>query len=98
MNGSNFMQGWVALTGSIAIIALILTALGLMLGIVKTADALKNTVAILGIVIVLMFVPGVLLSAWSGMSIWQQIGLVAIGIGIWKCLRPRPKARKSKGE
>ena len=32
MNGSNFMQGWVALAGSVATIALILTAFGLMLG------------------------------------------------------------------
>jgi hypothetical protein len=35
MTGSNFMQGWVTFAGSLAIIALILTAFGLMLGIVN---------------------------------------------------------------
>ena len=31
MNGSNFMHAWVVLVGSLAMIALILTAFGLML-------------------------------------------------------------------
>ena len=64
MGESNFMQGWVALAGSLAMIALILTAFGLMLGIVKPADAVKHVGAILGIVIALMLVPGALVSAW----------------------------------
>jgi hypothetical protein len=35
MSGANLMQGWVALSGSLATIVLILTALGIMPGIVK---------------------------------------------------------------
>jgi hypothetical protein len=66
MSGSNFMQGWMVLAGSLVLIALILTAFGLMLGIGKPADALKRVGAILGIVIVLMPIPGVLVGAWSG--------------------------------
>ena len=96
MSASNFMHGWVALTGSVATIALILTAFGIMLGIVKPADVLKHVGAILGIVIVLMLIPGVLVSAWSGMSLWQQIALVAIGIGIWQWRRSRQQTRKKK--
>ena len=98
MSASNFMHGWVALTGSLATIALILTAFGIMLGIVKPADVLKHVGAILGIVIVLMLIPGVLVSAWSCMSLWQRIGLVAIGIGIWQWRRPRRQTRKRKDE
>jgi hypothetical protein len=96
MSASNFMHGWVALTGSLATIALILTAFGIMLGIVKPADVLKHVGAILGIVIVLMLIPGVLVSAWLGMSLWQRIGLAAIGIGIWQWQRPRLQTRKRK--
>jgi len=94
MSASNFMQAWVALTGSLAIIAIILTAIGLMLGVVKPADAGRHLGAILGVVIVLMFFPGVLVSVWSGLSFWQQIALIAIGIGVFSWLRPRRQPRK----
>ena len=96
MNGSNFMQGWVALAGSVATIALILTAFGLMLGIVKPADALKHVGAILGIVVLLMLVPDVLMSLWSAISLWQWIGLAVIGIGVWQWRRPRRRAPQKK--
>lgn len=96
MSELNFMHGWVALTGSLATIALILMAFGLMLGIVKPADALKHVGAILGFVIVLMLIPGVLVSAWLGMSLWQRIALVAIVIGIWQWRRTRPRRQTRK--
>ena len=41
MNGSNMMQGWLTLSGSLAIITLVLTAFGIMLGIVKPAEIPK---------------------------------------------------------
>jgi hypothetical protein len=89
MNGSNFMQGWLTLTGTLAIIALILTALGLMLGIVKPADVPKRIGAIQGIVVALMLAPGILAGVWSAMSLWQQNGLIAIGVGLWQWRRSR---------
>src|ERR1019366_5904134 len=98
MNGSNVMQGWVALAGSIAIIALILTAFGIMLGIVKPADAVRRIGAILGVVMLLMVLPAVLVNLWSGMSVWQRLALAAIGIGVWKWLRPQQQTRKRRGE
>ena len=93
MNGSNFMHGWVALAGSLAMIALILTAFGLMLGIVKPADALKRVAAIVGIVMLFMVIPAVLVSIWSGMSLWQRLGLAALGIVVWQWRRPRRQPR-----
>jgi hypothetical protein len=98
MTGSSFTQGWLTLTGSFAIIALILTAFGIMLGIVKPADALGRAGAVMGVVVALIVLPGVLVSAWLDMSLWQQIGLVAVGIGIWKWLRPRRQPRDRRRE
>ena len=98
MNASNFMQGWVALAGSIAMIALILTALGLMLGIVKPADAVRRVGAILGVVMLLMVLPAVLVNIWSGMSLWQRLGMAALGIGVWQWRRPRRQTRKRSKE
>jgi hypothetical protein len=94
MNGSNFMHWWINLVGSLATIALILTAFGIMLRIVKPDDVLKRIGAILGIVIVLMLMPGILASAWSALSLWQQIVLIAIGIGVVQLLRPRQQRPK----
>jgi hypothetical protein len=96
MTDSSLMHGWVALLGSLAMIALILAALGLILGIVKPADAPKHIGTILGMVVVLTLTPGVLVYVWSGMHLWQQVALVAIGIGVLWVLRPRKKARRSR--
>lgn len=90
------MQGWLTLVGSFAIIALVLTAFGIMLGIVKPSDAVNRVGAILGIVIVLMMAPGILAVVWSAMSLWQQIGLVAVGVIVLQLVRPRRQPRKSR--
>jgi hypothetical protein len=95
---SNFMLGWVALLGSLATIAIILTAFELMLGIVQPADAPWRIAAILGIVIVLTLIPGMLVSAWLGMSLWEQTAFVAIAIAVWQSLKSRRQARKRKDE
>jgi membrane-associated phospholipid phosphatase len=96
MNGPNFMHGWISLLGLLTTIAIILTAFGLMLGIVKPADTIKRLGAIIGIVIALMLIPGILMGAWSSMSFWQQVGLVAIGITVWQWIRPRGRTRNAK--
>jgi hypothetical protein len=98
MGESSLMHSWVSLLGSLATIGIILTAIGLMVGIVKPADAMKNIGAILAIVIGLMVIPGILGSAWSAMALWQQLGLAGIGIGAVLWLRPRQRARRGKGE
>ena len=96
MGESNFMHGWVTLIGSLATIALILAAVGLMLRIVKPADVLKHVGALLGIVIALIVIPCVLVSAWSQIPVWQRIALAAVGIGVCQWRRPRRQTRKRK--
>jgi protein-S-isoprenylcysteine O-methyltransferase Ste14 len=88
---------WVSLVQSFAIIVLVLTALGLMLGMVKPANALKQVGAILGISILLVLIPCVLVSLWSAISLWQWICLGAIGISIWQWRRPKRRAPQKKG-
>jgi len=83
-------------SGSLAVIALILTALGLMLGIVKPADVLKRVGAILGTVIVLLLIPVALANLWLHILLWQRIGFAAIAIGIWRWRRPREQTQKRR--
>jgi hypothetical protein len=94
MNGSNIIPGWVALTGSIAMIALILTALGLMFGIVKPVDALRRVAGILAFIMLLLVLPSVIVNIWSSISLWQRLGLAAVLMGIWLLKRPRRESRK----
>jgi asparagine N-glycosylation enzyme membrane subunit Stt3 len=78
MNGWNFMQGWLTLVGSFAIIALVLTAFGLMLGILKLADAFKRIGVIVGTVIALLILPQIVIGEWMALTIWHQIGIVVL--------------------
>lgn len=96
MGEMNLMHGWMVLLGLFATIALILTALGILLGIVKPADALKHLGTILDLVIALILIPSVLMSAWSDMSLWQQIALIAIGIGVRRWRQPRRQTQKKE--
>lgn len=86
---TRFMQSWVHMIGSLAMIALILTAFGVMLGMVKPADSVKLIGAIVGILMVFLIIPGVVASAWLSMSIWQRLGLTLIGMAVLLLIRPK---------
>jgi len=94
----SLMHGWTAILGSLAMIALILTACGIMLSFVKPADAAKHVGAVLGIVIVLALGPGIFVGAWSAILLWQKIALLAIAFVIWQWRRPRRQQRKNGRE
>jgi drug/metabolite transporter (DMT)-like permease len=92
------MREWMVFTGSLAMIALIITAFGLMLGIVKPADAVKHMGGILASVIILILVAVVLSNLWADISTWQWIGLTAVAIGIVLLRRPQPRSGKRREE
>jgi hypothetical protein len=93
---TNFMHGWVSLVGSLATIAIILTAMALMLGLVKPADAMKHGGVIVGIATVLVLIVSVFVGFWSSMSLWQRAVLAAIGFGVWRLRQERRQPRKNK--
>jgi hypothetical protein len=93
---STFMHGWMVFLGSLAIIVIILTAFGIMLGILKAVDATKLVAAILGIIILLALAPGIIVSAWLAIPLWQRVALFVIGICIWQLRRPRRQTRKKE--
>lgn len=99
MHEANFIHGCMSILGSLAMIAIIVTALGTIVGFVKPADAVKHCGTILGIVIVFILLVSVLVGLWASMSVWQKIVMFAIGFGIW-WLRTegRPKGRKNDEE
>jgi hypothetical protein len=95
MNEANFIQGCMSILGSLALIAIIVTALATIVGLVKPADAMKHCGTILGLVIVLVLLVSVLVGLWSTMSVWQKIVMLAIGFGMWRLrTNGRPKGGK----
>lgn len=94
MSGTNLMQSWVHLLGALAGIAIIVVAIGLMLGIVRPADVPRHIGTVLVIVVGLMVAPGILASVWSAMALWQQISLFAVGAVVLMWLRPRRQSKE----
>jgi sulfite exporter TauE/SafE len=81
---------------SLAVIGIIMTALGAMLGIVKPADTMKYCGAIVGIAIVLVLLVSVFVGLWSTMSLWQRAVLAAIVFAVWRIRRDRRQPRSKR--
>lgn len=98
MDGTFVIHGWSQIVGSLATIAIIITALGTMLGLVKPADALKYSVAIVGIAIILVLLVSVLVGLWSSMFLWQKTILAVMVLTVWWLRRELRQPRKRKDE
>jgi len=96
MTAPTITHFWASLLGSAAMLAIILTGLGLMIGLVKPADLPRKLGTILGLVIALTILPGILMSQWARMSLWQQVALAAVGGVILLVLLPTRKTRHKR--
>jgi hypothetical protein len=94
MNESIFMHGWATIIGALTMIAIIVTATGPLLGVLKLAYALRRIGALLGTVTLLTQILRTFANLWSAMSVWQGIALAAIGTGLWQWRRSRAQPRK----
>lgn len=77
----NLLNRIAQITGVLAVIAIIVTAFGLMLGILKPADASKRIGVIVGTVIALLILPQIIIGEWMMLTIWQQIGVISLVVG-----------------
>ena len=98
MYGAFVIHGWSEIVGSLATIAIIITALGTTVGLVKPADALKYCIAIVGIAIVLVMLVSVLVGIWASMSLWQKAIVVLLVFAVWWLRRERRHPRRTKEE
>lgn len=73
---------WIVQTvGALAVFAIIVTAFGLMLGILKPVEAFKRIGVIVGTVIALPILLQIVIGEWMALTIWHRIGIVALVIG-----------------
>lgn len=81
------MAGWLSMLQLLAVIGFAAVAFGLMLGIAKPGSALKHLGMILDTVIALTLLPGIALTAWSRLLLWEKLGLTAVLVALL-LLRP----------
>jgi hypothetical protein len=96
MHEGNFIHECSQFLGLLATIGIIVTAFALMWGILKLGDALCSIAAIGGIAIASMLIPVVFAALWTGMAIWQQLGIAAVGFGVWLLLRSARHVGRNK--
>jgi Flp pilus assembly protein TadB len=78
--------------------AIIVTALATMIGLVKAADILKHCGAIVGIAIVFVLFVSVFVGLWSSMSMWQKVVASVVVFSVWRVRRERRQPRKKREE
>lgn len=98
MYEADFIHGCMSIMGLLATIAIIMIALGTIIGLVKPADALKYCGVIVGITIITVLFVSVLVGLWGSMSLWQRVVLAVIGFSVWRLHRSRRQPLKKKEE
>lgn len=85
------LELWNAIVEAGAVIAIVMIAIGFMIGMVDAHRALGRLGAVVGCLVSLLILPPILLSRWHSLSFWQQLGIVAlVGLVGSIALRARP--------
>ena len=87
---------WVTTVGFLAVLAIVCVGFGAMLRLMKIGSALKYVGVVVGFVIVFLMLPGILVSAWSSLPLWQKIGVIVFVV-IALLLLGRLRSRTGKG-
>ena len=96
MYAYSVVQGCESIVGALAVIAIIVTTLATMVGLVKPANTAKYCGAIAGIAIVVILIVSVFVGLWSSMSLWQKVVVVAIVFSLWRLQRDRRQPRRKR--
>lgn len=63
---------------SLAVIVIVVTAMGIMVGFVKLDHAFKLFGQVLVSLVLLLILPSILLGIWLSLAGWQRLGLMAL--------------------
>ncbi len=69
---------WASLVESVALIAIIVLAFGVIVRAVAPGDVMRRLGMIIGIVILLLMMPVIIASQWNSMSFGQHLGIIAV--------------------
>jgi hypothetical protein len=77
---ARLLSAWDGVVGSTALLAIIILALCVMVGVGKAGDVPWHLGVIMCIVILLIMLPAIIAGLWSAMSSGQHLEIVAIGL------------------
>jgi hypothetical protein len=92
------VQSWASIVGSLALIALIVIALGTIVGLIKPADVMQSVGVVIGFVVATILLVSVLVALWSSMSLWQRLAAAAIVASIYRLRQARRQTRKRRDD
>ena len=74
---------------SLAVLLIVTAGIGVMLGAIKPADALRSIGALVGVFVLLAVLICNLMNLWAALPLAKKIGLVAPGVALllWLALR-----------
>jgi len=92
------VQWCISIVGSIALLALIVIALGTMVGLIKPAEVMQSVGVLIGIVIAAILLVSVFVGLWSNMSLWQRLASAAIIASIFRFRQTRQQSGKRRDD
>jgi hypothetical protein len=72
---NSLLKLWDAIAVSMAVITLVVIAIGLMIGLVELPTAIKRIGLTFACLILVLVLPPIVVCLWHGLSLWQQLGL-----------------------
>ncbi len=69
---------WDMMVVSLAVIAMVIIVLGLMIRVIDPLSAFRRIGTTLGCMIVLVMVPSIIVHLWGALSVWEQLGIIAL--------------------
>lgn len=93
---TNLLRRWDGIVESVAFVAIVILAIGVMVSAIKPSDAAKHLGALLCIVILLIVLPAIIVSAWYSMSLWQHLGISMLGAMVGLSILAARQTRKKR--
>ena len=69
---------WDALVESLALIAIVVTVLGLMVRVIELGRGLQIIGSTLAALVLLVMLPAILIGIWHTLSSWQKLGSIGL--------------------
>ena len=77
---TDILSWWNAILEAAAVIAVVVIAIGLLIGMIDARRAVGRIGAVLGALVLLLALPPILLGIWHSMSCGQQLGISILAV------------------
>ena len=87
---------WDGIAVSVAAMIIMVTAIGLMVGVLEVAHAVRRIALVVGCMILLLILPPIMLGIWRTLSHWQCLGVILLTVGAVRVFSAMPGVRSKR--